>query len=186
MDDLNFPVLDEPTHWTQVRPAIMRRVTTAACCALLAMSAWPGLVEGVLLEFPGVCGTLPSAFILAVLVVARSVAELLPGRAPGAPGEGRHSLGLLTATVLLLLLHVPRRVVLVVALPLLMLSSGQVDPRGGSYIRTFIWMDGISPDSISYGFARDPNADGTPFGNARYERQHLMGRWYSFSVSNDW
>jgi hypothetical protein len=61
------------------------------------------------------------------------------------------------------------------------------DPRGGVYFRTGTGPDGISPDTMSYGFDYRPNLQGTPFGAARYSVRRL-GRdgWYWFQASNDW
>ena len=59
------------------------------------------------------------------------------------------------------------------------------DARGGTYFRTVSgWADGRA-DRRSFGFAHRPNADGSPFGDARYEIQHLTGDWYSFSATDD-
>lgn len=60
------------------------------------------------------------------------------------------------------------------------------DPRGGVYFRTLTGADGIGPDRMSYGFAFQPNHDGTPFGMASYRLDHLFGAWYVFEASNDY
>ena len=59
------------------------------------------------------------------------------------------------------------------------------DPRGGVYFRTHAGPDGIGPDTMSYGFASQPNREGTPFGRAGYRLSHMVGDWYCFSASND-
>jgi hypothetical protein len=59
------------------------------------------------------------------------------------------------------------------------------DPHGGVYFRTHSGADGIGPDTMSYGFAYRPNAEGTPFGRATYRYSHVVGDWYEFSASND-
>lgn len=61
-----------------------------------------------------------------------------------------------------------------------------IDSRGGTFFRTHAAAEGISPDTLSIGFAHRPNRYGTPFGSARYELNHLYGDWYLFSVSDDW
>lgn len=61
-----------------------------------------------------------------------------------------------------------------------------VDARGGIYFRVSTGHDGIGPDQMSYGFARRPNPEGSPFGAARYSLTHLSGDWYLFSASDDW
>src|SRR5439155_26254579 len=38
------------------------------------------------------------------------------------------------------------------------------DPRGGVYFRVHSGADGLGPDVKSYGFAYQPNPQGTPFG----------------------
>jgi hypothetical protein len=58
------------------------------------------------------------------------------------------------------------------------------DERGGVFFRTATGPDGIGPDEMSYGFAFRPNGRGTPFGNARYWQDHLLGDWYVFGASN--
>ena len=65
-------------------------------------------------------------------------------------------------------------------------DSIKVDPRGGVYFRVYKGMDGIGPDIMSSGFAYQPNADGTPFGAARYTYTRLREDWYVFHASNDW
>jgi hypothetical protein len=60
------------------------------------------------------------------------------------------------------------------------------DPRGGVYFRTATGADGIGPDTMSYGLAVRPNAEGSPFGNAYYDTYHLFGDWHTFEASNDW
>lgn len=62
-----------------------------------------------------------------------------------------------------------------------------IDSRGGVYFRVF-WGgggDGLSPDTISYGFAYQPNSEGSPFGAAKYQVFYLYGDWYWFRVSDD-
>ena len=54
------------------------------------------------------------------------------------------------------------------------------DNRGGTYFRTLV---GIGPDGASFGFAHQPNLEGSPFGDAGYKLQHLTGDWYSFTAS---
>jgi|GEM_PF-5633454 len=55
------------------------------------------------------------------------------------------------------------------------------DARGGTYFRT---LTAAGPDPRSFGFAYRPNAEGSPFGDAGYELQHLSGDWYSFAASD--
>ncbi len=60
-----------------------------------------------------------------------------------------------------------------------------IDSRGGVYFRVFWGGDGLSPDIISYGFAHQPNREGSPFGAAKYQVFYLYGDWYWFRVSDD-
>ena len=55
------------------------------------------------------------------------------------------------------------------------------DVRGGIYFRTLV---GIGPDGGSFGFAKLPNMEGSPFGDVGYKLQHLTGDWYSFAASD--
>ena len=58
------------------------------------------------------------------------------------------------------------------------------DRRGGIYFRTLVTGQKGSKGG-SYGFVHRPNADGSPFGNERYEIHHLTGDWYTFSASDE-
>ncbi|PHJ60931.1 hypothetical protein VF14_15875 [Nostoc linckia z18] len=60
-----------------------------------------------------------------------------------------------------------------------------MDSRGGAYFRVFSGGDGLSPDTISYGFVHQPNSEGSPFGAAKYQVFYLYGDWYWFRVSDD-
>ncbi len=59
------------------------------------------------------------------------------------------------------------------------------DPRGGLYFRTHRGSDGLRTHEMSYGFVHRPNPAGSPFGDARYRRSHLIGDWYCFAASNE-
>ena len=60
------------------------------------------------------------------------------------------------------------------------------DPRGGVYFRVGKGPDGLGPDTMSHGFALKPNFEGSPFGNARYQRLRLTGEWFYFRASDDY
>jgi hypothetical protein len=60
------------------------------------------------------------------------------------------------------------------------------DPRGGVFFCIRHPGDGLGPDTMTYGFAYEPNRKGTPFGNASYELSALGGDWYLFSASDDY
>lgn len=58
------------------------------------------------------------------------------------------------------------------------------DQRGGIYFRTSTSMDMI--DQLSWGFAWNPNPEGSPYGRARYQLRPLGFGWYSFRASDDY
>jgi hypothetical protein len=59
------------------------------------------------------------------------------------------------------------------------------DARGGTYFRTMSGRADGKAERRSFGFAYQPNADGSPFGDSRYQVWHLTGDWYSFSATDD-
>lgn len=61
-----------------------------------------------------------------------------------------------------------------------------IDQRGGQYFRVYSHGDGLGPDTVSYGFAHQPNLEGSPFGSAYYEIHPLGKGWFWFQASNDW
>lgn len=64
-------------------------------------------------------------------------------------------------------------------------EDARADPRGGVYVATGYAPD-IIIDVLTVGFVRNPNANGTPYGAARYELRHIEGDWYLFRASSDW
>ncbi|MBI1324755.1 hypothetical protein GC170_16435 [bacterium] len=58
-----------------------------------------------------------------------------------------------------------------------------IDGRGGIYFRVNTSQDG--PDRMSYGFVKNPNRTGSPFGRASYAVSHIAGDWYVFKASDD-
>ncbi len=60
------------------------------------------------------------------------------------------------------------------------------DARGTVFFRVYSGSDGIGPDVMSYGFARQPSQQSTPFGGAGYRVFHIVDDWYWFGVSDDW
>jgi hypothetical protein len=60
------------------------------------------------------------------------------------------------------------------------------DSRGGVYFRVYSGGSGLGSDVSSYGFAYQPNREGSPFGAANYQVFYLHGDWYWFRVSDDW
>lgn len=61
-----------------------------------------------------------------------------------------------------------------------------IDQRGGDYFQVHSHGDGLSPDTISYGFVYRPNLEGSPFGAAHYRIYRLGDDWYWFQASDDW
>lgn len=60
-----------------------------------------------------------------------------------------------------------------------------IDGRGGIYFRVNTGQDGIGPDRMSYGFVKNPNRTGSPFGRSRYSVRQIGGEWYLFEASDD-
>jgi len=60
-----------------------------------------------------------------------------------------------------------------------------IDGRGGIYFRVNTGQDGIGPDQMSYGFVKNPNRTGSPFGRSDYSVRQIAGEWYEFKASDD-
>jgi hypothetical protein len=60
------------------------------------------------------------------------------------------------------------------------------DPRGGTYFRIYRSRIPLGPDTISFGFAHQPNPIGSPYGRAGYTLSALTGDWHIFRASNDY
>jgi hypothetical protein len=191
---------------------IVFAITACGGVVLLAMAVWPGLIEATLFDIPIVLLTLPGLGLWFLLLNVLGLADLVR---PPQPGQQRRRWGLISAAIMyatlgLLRLHVPQRVVFLFCFSALQplvetapdIRNGEAelgrhvgpyvvdrygaDPRGGVYFRTATGPDGLSPDTFSYGFVDRPNREGTPFGNARYGLRHLFGNWYWFAASDDW
>jgi hypothetical protein len=174
---------------------------------LLALSAVPGVLD----QVPtAVTGALGGAFGL-LASGAASWHMFGPGR-PGKPrrrGTAVVVLVCLVVTPLLLLNAVPRRLMfrqhqsefeallpqappagdhavvgLNADLSIFWIDQWGTDVRGGTYFRTVAGRDRGRADRRSYGFAHRPNGQGSPFGDERYELQHLTGDWYSFAATD--
>lgn len=63
-------------------------------------------------------------------------------------------------------------------------EQAEVDARGGVYYVTGERSDLI--DGYYFGFAYQPNKQGSPFGNAYYRLTPLWGDWYAFRANSDW
>jgi hypothetical protein len=170
---------------------------------LFALSIFPGLLA----QVPD-----RPAFILCVIFAVGAgglaLLRLMRPLRPGQPRRRASAIVVLVALVLapsFLTTHVPRRAVfrinrtefetlLATAPPAgyrstvglnaeifpYWIDQWGTDVRGGTYFRTLV---GIGPDGGSFGFAYQPNAEGSPFGDIEYRLQHLTGNWYSFAAS---
>lgn len=65
-----------------------------------------------------------------------------------------------------------------------------IDERGGTYLRVKSFEIGKGTDEISdifsFGFVKNPNPEGSPFGAAHYKLRHIVDDWYVFQVSDDY
>jgi hypothetical protein len=187
--------------------AAINIVTVVGAIVLLVMSLWPGTLRG--------CVALLALPCIALLGLAwlLTASRTLP---PPWGTSARVSLGsivvapiLVGTTLVTLVFYIPRRIVFIPCEPRFeqMLPSAPpadtraalgrrlgiyhvdewaTDARGGVYFRTGTGPDGIGPDTMSYGFAYQPNRAGSPFGASRYMIRRLFGDWYWFRASDDW
>ena len=174
---------------------------------LLLLGVWPGLVLGSLIV------QLYPLIVVLGLAWAWVAVRVMQRRDAALSGPWLRPLCvapvLVSFTFLSLVFYVPRRVAFIVVqgefeqqLPAAPpTGAGEVDldrsfgpyhvdrwasdERGGIYFRTGTGPDGFI-DSMSYGFAYRPNAEGTPFGSARLQLGRIGGGWYWFKASNDW
>jgi hypothetical protein len=182
-----------------------------ACLAALAASVYPGLLNdiafaGLLLSFLVVPPL--GAILLIVLVVVWRRGKLSGLKAPWT--HAAIASALLFFTFCLLKFYIPRRIAFAAArsefeqfvpeapkseqsgaplnrrLGVYLVDEYAADPRGGVYFRVHSGADGIGPDTMSSGFAYQPNAAGTPFGAASYQFRRLGHSWYWFRASDDW
>jgi hypothetical protein len=186
-------------------------VTVLGSLLLLGLSMWPGVVEDGVLQIPFCCATFPLLVAWTLLVECLGVRDLLPKPWSSVRGRwwGLLSVLVMTATVALVWLNVPRRLAFAACYPQFaeLVDSTPIgdngghplgrqlgpywvdryaaDERGGVYFRTHAGPDGIGPDTMSYRFAFRPNVEGTPFGGTACRYGHLFGEWYTFAVSND-
>ena len=180
---------------------------SVVCLAALIVSVYPGVLQDILFV-----GVLLSLLLLPVVGVVGLVVLIIleyRGKLRGVRIPRRHflvAIVLLCVTYGLLKFYIPRRIAFSfsrAAFEQLVLEgapagAGDVwagvyhvedyesDPRGGVFFRVHTGFDGIGPDQMSYGFAFKANAEGTPFGAARYRRHRLGGGWCWFKVSDDW
>ncbi len=186
-------------------------LTVLACMSALVVSIYPGVLNDVL--FLGgllTCTVGPIAGLVGLYVIGllRDKGRFANVRIPWKP--------LVVAFVCLFLtyatlkFYIPRRVVFSVTRPAFEAHIDQAvvsdfggaefdgwigpykvdefaaDPRGGVFFRVYSGRDGIGPDTMSYGFAFEPNPEGTPFGAAHYRTFRLGNSWCWFRASDDW
>jgi hypothetical protein len=191
--------------------AVIFGLTVLGGFGLLSLAVWPGILEDAIFEIPFFCLSLPLLGCWFFLLVGLALRDLAWKPAPSTKRRqwGLWSAAVMFGTMALLWFHVPQRLVfalccselrgLVDATPVDAIRSKELgrqigpywvdrygtDRRGGVYFRTHTGPDGIGPDQMSYGFAFQPNDQGTPFGNAGYRCRHLFGDWYVFAASDD-
>jgi len=172
---------------------------------LVFLSVVPGMLEQVPDRVAWIVGGV-FAFLAGILAVRHLLRSMRAERPRPRPTSGIIVLLALVLTPILLYTHTPRRQVfktyqpqfdallarappagdhstvnLNVDLQQYWIDEWGTDIRGGTYFRTMV---GAAPDRRSFGFAYRPNVDGSPFGDAGYELQHLTGDWYSFAASD--
>lgn len=191
------------------------RMTCLGGLGLLALAIWPGVLDDALLSVPYILITLPIIGLWAILLIWLSLRELFDNAfSPNRKSWiATRSMLVMFATLAMLLTHVPQRIVFIFFVhqlqPFLIAAPEEkyqgargrelgiwvgpywidrfdFDRRGGVFFRTHVGPDGIGPDQMSYGFAFQPNKQGTPFGNAHCLRQRLFGEWFAFEASDDW
>jgi hypothetical protein len=185
--------------------------TTLACLAALAADVYPGVLNDLLFT-----AILLSFFVGPIVAIAVLVGLYFLARRGKLRRDEfsfyavAAAVAILVTTLSLLVFDVPSRFAFAVSqasfeplvenapvsghhgtplnrrLGVYKVDEYAADPRGGVYFRVYTGFDGIGPDQMSYGFAHQPNAQGTPFGGARYEVYPLGRDWYWFSASDDW
>lgn len=188
---------------------VLLAITIAAAMLVLGLSAWPGLLGDLVLwsiVFLLICS--PLVALMAVVFAIMVYRRYRQGRLSPFPKCEAVAIPIIMAAALtLLVLQVPLRVAFLLSqsafeqavaaaptsphgggtrLGLYKVDEFAAAPCGGVFFRVYAAPDGISPDTMSYGFAYQPNPQTTPFGTAHYSVSHLWGDWYTFEASNDW
>lgn len=186
-------------------------VALLGCASALAVSVYPGVLNDVvLLGFFAAVFVVPVAGVFA-LIAALHVAQ--EGRWRRLCVPWRHiavALAIMLGTYAVLKVYVPRRIAFAASrtsfekmlasapqsefqgkslrrrLGVYQVDAYAADLRGGVYFRVYRGSDGIGPNTMSYGFAYEPNREGTPFGAAGYRVYRLGDGWYWFHASDDW
>ena len=196
-------------YWTPRRVmTVVNWITLFGALGLIGMSLWPGYAGGcvALLALPCI-GLLGLGWLL---TASRALPPPWGTRADVPVWTMPVAPVLVCTTFAMLLFYVPRRVAFMAherafermlpAAPaagsmtttlgrrvgIYYIDEWATDERGGVYFRTGTGPDGIGPDTMSCGFAYQPNRSGSPFGASEYAVRRLFGHWYWFRASNDW
>ena len=180
-------------------------IALSICIALLTISIYPGVINS--LFFPIslisiICIPIFIILVIFALIVLGRRGELTRIKLPWQ--VIKPVFGIIIASCILLKFHIPIRLAFLVSqsdfenfivnnevkanqkLGFYRFDKYHQDSFGGKYFRVNSHGDGFSPDTISYGFAYQPNQKKSPFGSANYQLFHLHGDWYLFQVSNDY
>ncbi len=190
-------------------------VALILCAGVLALSIYPGLLQGFTIIF--LCLLLLLGFALAIAIYFVRIVRQQRGRSRQTLLLRLGAIALIfVGTYGLLKFYVPRRLAFALSRPAFeqwlsrhppsvaappfapaepqqpmqlgayVIDQAIADPRGGVYVRVNYRGDGFGPDILSYGFAYQPNLEGSPFGNAHYQIYTLGDGWYWFQASDDW
>ena len=195
----------------KVLPRAALALSIVGSAVLLVSSMWPGrLSDALFVLILGSCIWVPIAAIAGLVTLWYMLRRRAVVLRSMSPRPLLAAAALVFLTMGLVLLGVPLRIAFAFTRPSLQplaeaaAASGiddvelgrrcgpyfvdhyASDPRGGVYFRTHTGPDGISPDTMSYGFAFKPNDEGSPFGAAWYTCYYLSGDWYAFKASDDW
>ena len=180
-------------------------ITLSICITLLTISIYPGFINSLFFPFllvSIIC--LPISIILGIfmLIVFGRRGELTKIKFPWQ--LVKPVFGIILVSFILLKFHIPIRLAFLASqsefeqfiekkefkpnrkLGFYRVDKYVEDSVSGKYFRVNSHGDGFSPNTISYGFAYEPNPEKSPFGSADYQLSHLHGDWYLFQVSNDY
>jgi len=186
-------------------------ITVTVEVIVLVVSTWPGLLASVVFDFwfVGMDFGVPGFFIAVPLAVVWLLAAWVIAMRPSAHPFGLYLAASLVVTALLLWFSLPQaagfslsrssfqrflsaqpiessagHVTLNRRFGIYRVAQVASDSRGGTYFQVRTVPDFV--DTLSYGFALQPNRDGTPFGAARYTLAPLGLGWYAFRASDDY
>lgn len=188
---------------------ILLILTILTCVLTLVLSIYPGVLQGLFLFI-----AIALLWLLIAVGIGIALIAIVLQRGERSAKNTLAKMGLILLIVFssygLLKFYVPRRIAFLVSRPafeswlvqnspknstarslntkLLIYHVDQyaADPRGGVYFRVYNTRDGLGPDTISYGFAYQPNSQGSPFGAAYYGIYPLGNGWFWFQASTDW